>query len=400
MPFFTQPTKRLDKVKLGGTKPFHFISNTTEPLHLPCGGTVARTMSEPRFFPDPTPLTLDAIVALTGATMPGGVAGTQTVQGIGPLDSASKADLSFLDNPAYAKQAGTTLAGACFVAPRFAGKLPATTVALVSPQPYKCFAQVAARLFPSAMRPAGIFGHTGIAPGALIHPEARLEDSVTVDPGAVIGPGCEIGSGTIVAAGAVIGPQVRIGRDAAIGPNASVLHALVGDRVIIHAGARIGQDGFGFAMGPGGHLKVPQIGRVIIQDDVEIGAGSCIDRGANRDTIVGQGTKIDNLVQIAHNVVIGRHCVIVSQVGISGSATLEDFVVLGGQVGVVGHVTIGMGAQIAGSSNVNSDVPRGVRWGGTPAKPVREWFREMTWLKRMAAQGNMSAPPKDGNGEE
>jgi UDP-3-O-[3-hydroxymyristoyl] glucosamine N-acyltransferase len=139
-------------------------------------------------------------------------------------------------------------------------------------------------------------------------------------------------------------------------------------------------------MGPGGHRKVPQIGRVIIQDDVEIGANTTIDRGASRDTVVGEGTKIDNLVQIGHNVVIGRHCVIVAQVGISGSTTLEDFVVLGGQVGVVGHLRIGKGAQIAGSSNVNSDVPPGAKWGGTPAKPLRDWFREMTTLKFLASR--------------
>ena len=179
----------------------------------------------------------------------------------------------------------------------------------------------------------------------------------------------------------MIGPQVRIGRDCSIGPNATVLNALLGNRVILHPGVRVGQDGFGFAMGPRGHMKVPQIGRVIIQDDVEIGANTTIDRGASRDTVIGEGTKIDNLVQIGHNVVIGRHCVIVAQVGISGSTTLEDFVVLGGQVGVVGHVRIGTGAQIAGSSNVNSDVPPGARWGGTPAKPIRDWFREMTTLK-------------------
>ncbi len=357
-------------------------------------------MSEPIFFPTPQPLTLDAIVSLTGAKVSDLARDVPAVTGIGPLDSAGPTDLSFLDNPAYAAKAGETAAGACFVSPRFADKLPLHTVALVTPQPYKCFALVAAKLFPAALRPGSIFGHVGIAPGAQIHPEARLEHGVTVDPGAVLGPGCEIGSGSVIAAGAIIGPQVRIGRDTTVGPGASVVHALIGDRVIIHAGARIGQDGFGFSMGPEGHLKVPQIGRVIVQDDVEIGAGTCIDRGANRDTVIGQGTKIDNLVQIAHNVVIGRHCVIVSQVGISGSSTLEDFVVLGGQVGVVGHLTIGMGSQIAGSSNVNSDVPRGVRWGGTPAKPVRDWFREITWLKKMAAQGGTSALRKGENGEE
>jgi UDP-3-O-[3-hydroxymyristoyl] glucosamine N-acyltransferase len=178
-----------------------------------------------------------------------------------------------------------------------------------------------------------------------------------------------------------------------------VLHAYLGNRVILHPGVRIGQDGYGFAMGPGGHLKVPQVGRVIIQDDVEIGANTTVDRGANRDTVIGEGTKIDNLVQIAHNVVIGRHCIIVSQVGISGSATLEDYVALGGQVGVIGHVRIGAGAQIAATSNVNGDVPAGARWGGTPAKPLRDWFREVTAVKMLASRRDLlkdgGTPPED-----
>ncbi len=191
-----------------------------------------------------------------------------------------------------------------------------------------------------------------------------------------------------------MGYRVHIGRDCFIGPNASVTHALVGDRVVLHAGVSVGQDGFGFAMGPEGHMKVPQIGRVIIQDDVEVGANTAIDRGALRDTIIGEGTKIDNLVQIGHNVVVGRHCVIVAQTGISGSAVLEDFVALGGQSGVIGHVRIGKGAQIAATSNVNSDVPPGARWGGSPAKPVRQWFREVTALKKL---GEQSAGGKKGD---
>ena len=184
-------------------------------------------------------------------------------------------------------------------------------------------------------------------------PTARLEPGVIVDPGAVIGPRAEIGAGTVIGANAVIGPDVRIGRHGAIGPGATIACALIGDRVIIHPGAHIGQDGFGFALGPRGHLKVPQIGRVIIQDDVEIGAGSTIDRGANRDTIIGEGTKIDNLVQIGHNVVIGRHCVIVSQVGISGSCVIDDFAALAGQVGLAGHLHIGDGAQIGAAVRRN-----------------------------------------------
>ena len=162
-----------------------------------------------------------------------------------------------------------------------------------------------------------------------------------VEPGAIVGREAQIGRGTTIAAGALIGYRVTIGRGSYVGPGRSVTHALIGDRVILHAGVRIGQDGFGFAMGPEGHLKVPQIGRVIIQDDVEIGANSCVDRGALKDTVIGEGTKIDNLVQIGHNVVIGRHCVIVGQVGISGSSELGDFVVMGGQSGIVGHIKIG-----------------------------------------------------------
>ena len=343
-------------------------------------------MSEPVFFPQPRPLSLGEIAAIAGAVVPDGVDPASTISGVAPLESAASGDLAYMDNPKYADALAATGAKACLVSRRFAAKVPAATVALVTEQPYRSYAEVLARLYPAAARPGSAFGASGVSPGSFVHPTARLEHGVIVDPGAVIGPGAEVGAGTVVGPNAVIGPQTRIGRDCSIAANVSVLHGLIGNRVVLHPGVRIGQDGFGYAMGPQGHRKVPQVGRVIIQDDVEIGANTTIDRGASRDTVIGEGTKIDNLVQIAHNVVIGRHCVIVAQVGISGSATLEDFVVLGGQVGVIGHVRIGMGAQIAATSNVNSDVPAGARWGGTPAKPMRDWFREVTALKMLASK--------------
>jgi len=343
-------------------------------------------MPDPVFFPRAAAIPLQEVAAIAGAALPPSADPGHSVTGVAPLETAGPGDLAYMDNAKYADALAETRAGVCLVARRFAAKAPARTIALIAAQPYRAYAQILARLHPTAARPGSMFESAGVSAGSSVHPTARLEHGAMVDPGAVVGPHAEIGSGTVIGAQAVIGPHVRIGRNCAIGPGATVLNAFVGNRVIVHPGVRIGQDGFGYAMGAQGHLKVPQVGRVIIQDDVEIGANTTIDRGSGRDTVIGEGTKIDNLVQIGHNVVIGRHCVIVAQVGISGSTTLEDFVVLGGQVGVVGHVRIGMGAQIAGSSNVNKDVPPGARWGGTPAKPMREWFREMTTLKTLASR--------------
>jgi UDP-3-O-[3-hydroxymyristoyl] glucosamine N-acyltransferase len=207
---------------------------------------------------------------------------------------------------------------------------------------------------------------------------------VTVDPGAAIGAEAEIGTGTVVGANAVIGAKVRIGRNCSIGPNASIAHALIGDRVILHAGCLIGQDGFGFVMVAGGHHKIPQIGRVIIQDDVEIGAGTTIDRGGLRDTVIGEGTKIDNQVQVGHNVSIGRHCILVAQVGIAGSAVIEDYVMLGGQAGVADSLTVGEGAKIGAKTGVHTNIPAGETWLGAPAMRARDFWRAMAVLQSAA----------------
>jgi UDP-3-O-[3-hydroxymyristoyl] glucosamine N-acyltransferase len=237
------------------------------------------------------------------------------------------------------------------------------------------------------MRPSSLFEAGGISKSALVHPTARLENGVTIDPAAVIGPRAEIGAGTLIAVGAVIGPEVRIGRDCAIGANVTIVHALIGDRVIIHTGARIGQDGFGYLPGPRGHGKVPQVARVIIQDAVEIGANTTIDRGFIRDTVIGEGTKIDNLVQIAHNCEIGRHCVMAAFTGISGSVTVGDYVMMGGRVGIADNVIIGSGAMLAAGSAVLGNVPANTKWGGYPAIPAREWLKGVAVLRRLTRRG-------------
>jgi UDP-3-O-[3-hydroxymyristoyl] glucosamine N-acyltransferase len=340
-------------------------------------------MEHPGFFDLAGPFTLDVVALATESKLAAGLDGTRLVSDVRPLGEAGPQHLSFLDNRKYLPQLATTKSLGCLLQPAFAERLPAGTAALLTKAPYRGFALALALFYPQAMRPQVC------APGArhAVDPSAQLEEGVEIQPGAVVGAEAVIGRGTIIAAGAVIGYRCTVGRDCFIGPSASVTHALLGDRVILHAGVRVGQDGFGFAMGPRGHLKVPQIGRVIIQDDVEIGANTAIDRGALKDTIIGEGTKIDNLVQIGHNVVIGRHCVIVGQCGIAGSAELGDFVVMGGQSGVVGHIKIGAGAQIAGGSHAKDDVAPGARLIGTPARPIRQWIKEQTTLSRLAAKG-------------
>lgn len=351
-------------------------------------------MSDPVFFPTPKPVTVAEVCSWTGASVADDRSAYVVLQGVGPLDAAGPGDLTFLDNKKYADQLETTQASACLVHPRFADKVPAGVVALTTNDPYRAFATVVGRFYPAALKLEGAYGEVGgIAPGAHVHPSAKLEPGVTVEPGAVIGARAEIGTGTVIGAGSVIGHDVRIGRNCHIAPNVTLIHCLLGNRVIIHSGTSVGQDGFGFAMGIKGHLKVPQIGRVVIQDDVEIGANCAIDRGANRDTVIGEGTKIDNLVQIAHNVVVGRHCVIVSHAGVSGSTVLGDFVVLAGQAGVTGHLKIGSGAQIGAQAGVMEDVPAGARIVGSPAKPVREFAREIATLKKLARR----EPPARGD---
>lgn len=338
----------------------------------------------PEFFRASRELTIAEIAELTSSKLPEGGSRDRRIRNIAPLDTASVGDISFLDNAKYVGELALSRAGACLIAPRFADAAPRRLTVLVNAEPYRAFITVARTLFPAALRPLSIFGGSGRAAGAQVHGSARIEAGVTIDPLAVIGPHAEIGAGTVIAAGAVIGPDVRIGRGCGIGAGSSILHALIGDRVIIHPGVRVGQDGFGYLPDPQGHRKIPQTRRVIIQDDVEIGANTTIDRGSTRDTTIGEGTKIDNLVQIAHNVSVGRHCLIASQTGISGSTQVGDFVMIAGQVGLADHISIGSGAMLSAQGGFMTDVPAGARWGGTPAQPERDWMKGVAVLRRLA----------------
>jgi UDP-3-O-[3-hydroxymyristoyl] glucosamine N-acyltransferase len=340
-------------------------------------------MSAPSFFQRGAGMSVGEIAALTRAEPRPDADLGRRITGIAALELAGPADLAFLDKPKYAQELSATGAGACLTRERYAACAPVGVSVLCVSDPFRAYVQVAQKLFPEGLRPSSLFNATGSAAGAFVHSTARVESGATIDPGCVVGAQAEIGTGTRIGAGAVIGPNVRIGRYCVIGAQACVTHSLIGDRVIVHPGCAIGQDGFGYLMSPGGHRKIPQLGRVIIQDDVEIGAGTTIDRGSNRDTVIGEGSKIDNLVQIAHNVSIGRHCIIVAQCGISGSVVIRDYAVLAGAVGLADNVTIGEGAVVGARSGVMSDVPAGERWFGYPAMRGREYFRMIATFQNL-----------------
>ncbi|HUO93679.1 MAG TPA: UDP-3-O-(3-hydroxymyristoyl)glucosamine N-acyltransferase [Rhizomicrobium sp.] len=345
-------------------------------------------MADPRFFDNHGPFPLAELCAQIGATVDAGADLKALVHDVAALEGAGAGQLAFCATKAAARELAKSRAGFCIVDKEAAGApAPQGMTRIVSGSALQAFAAAARLFYPNHMA-------SGWAPGESVHPTARLGTDVSLAPGVVIGPGAEIGDRTRLGPNCVIGRGVAIGRDCELAANVTVTHALLGDRVHILPGAQIGQPGFGFASGQTGHAKIPQLGRVIVQDDVEIGACTTIDRGALGDTVIGEGTKIDNLVQIGHNTKTGRHCIIISQSGISGSCELGDFVILGGQVGIADHVHLGDGARVAAKSGVPpGDYPGGTDYGGYPARLAKDWRREVAALVLLAKRRN-----KDRNG--
>lgn len=332
---------------------------------------------DPRFYASEGAVTLEAWARLAGAELDG--PGDLEATGVAAAHNAGSGDVCFFEGKADEAGKVSAEALACVVTADRAGDLPEGVARLIVDRPRLAHAQVARRLFrPRDLSPTGV----------LVDPDARVHAQAEIAPGAVIGPGAAIGPGTRIGAGCVIGPGVQIGRNCRVGHHASILCTLIGDHVSLASGVRIGETGFGVLPGSEGAEDLPHFGRVIIQDHVSVGANTTIDRGAFDDTVIGERTKIDNLCQIAHNVIIGRNVVIAAYGGISGSCIIGDGARLGGRAGIADHVRIGVGASLAAAAGVFRDVPDGETWGGTPARPLRQYMRENAWLMKQVRSRN------------
>lgn len=338
-------------------------------------GTVQRTR-DVAGGEDETVLTAGDVARLVGGRLEGDAG--RAIRAVAPLDRATADDVTFLAAARYAPLLARSAAGLVLVSAELASEAAGAPARVIVEKPHEALLA----LLPLLYRPPPRV--PGIHPTAVIGPGALVGDEVTIGPYAVIGARASLGKGSWVGAHCAVGAGAVVGDDTRLHPHVT-LHddAVVGRRVTLHSGVRVGGDGFGYVYRDGGHQKIPHVGRCVIEDDVEIGSNATIDRGSIDDTVIGAGTKIDNLVHVGHNVRLGRLCLVMAQVGIAGSAHIEDGCILAGQAGLGGHITVGTGARIGGQAGVFGDVPAGQTWSGYPARPHREALRAQAALFRL-----------------
>lgn len=344
-------------------------------------------MIDMRFFQKSEPLSLQEVCNLVAGELVAGEnlsAQDKIVEDITSMDQAGATSVTFLHNPRYKKDLDQVKALACITERSLIEGLSPNIPLILCAQPYRAFAKVASYFYKfKDDAPASEYIQHG---SCFIHPSAHVDTGVSLGHNVVIGPEARIGSGTRISHNVTICRGVQVGSHCTIEPHVTLQYAILGNHIVISAGVQIGQSGFGFFMDEKGHIPVPQIGRVLIEDHVEIGANTTIDRGTLKDTVIGAGTRIDNLVQIGHGVTIGKNCVIVAQVGIAGSTHFDDFVVAAGQSGFAGHLRVGKGARIAAQSGVMKDIEAGATVAGSPAVPVNSWHRQNVMLSKLATK--------------
>ena len=335
-------------------------------------------MADPRFFGRSAPLSVEVIAEITGAKLISEATTCPQIIDVSPIDTASPGDVTFIENRKYVDLVANTQASACFISSELVDRAHPNLILLLTDRPRRCFATIANIMY-SRNKIIPTIHQT-----ATISETAVIGDDCQIDAGVVIGPFVRIGKGCSIGNNVTIGENVHIGRNTRIGPNVSISHAELGADCVIYPGARIGQPGFGFEIDASGPIDMPQLGLVKIGDNVEIGANTTVDRGAGPDTIIGNGTRIDNLVQIGHNVRLGNNCVIVAQVGIAGSTTIGKNTVIAGQSGLAGHITIGNNVQIAAQSGVTKSLSDGAVVGGSPAVPIKQFRKQVAVIKSMS----------------